>query len=41
MLNFGLMKNPMNWVIITLMVALGSLAVHYVMISVGTAPDAS
>lgn len=28
-LNFGLMKNPLNWIIILLMVYLGSILLSY------------
>lgn len=28
-LNLGLLKNPINWVIVLLMVVIASLAVHY------------
>lgn len=29
-LNFGLLKNPFNWIIVTLMVVIGGLALHLI-----------
>lgn len=31
MLNYGLIKNPFNWVIIFLMVFIGSIGVHFIL----------
>lgn len=29
-LNLGIMREPLNWVIVVLMVAMGWLAIHYI-----------